>query len=123
MFIMGFLWKRTTATAAMFAIVGGFAMSVFFKFLPGLVDLSFLHSSGFAVINPSSGLYEIPFLDRMAFVFVGCIVGMAVLSLLSKTPSTSTIEIDPTMFRTSRTFAIGAVVVLGVLAVLYGMYW
>jgi SSS family solute:Na+ symporter len=123
MFIMGFLWKRTTATAAMFAIVGGFAMSVFFKFLPGVVDLSFLHNSGFAVINPNSGLYEIPFLDRMAFVFVGCIVGMAVLSLLSKTPSASTIEIDPTMFRTSRTFAIGAVVVLGVLAVLYGMYW
>lgn len=123
MFIMGFFWKRTTATAAMFAIVGGFAMSVFFKFLPGMMDLSFLYESGFAVVNPNSGLYEIPFLDRMSFVFVGCIVGMVVLSLGSKAVSTNTIEIDPAMFRTSRTFAFGALVVMVMLALLYGAYW
>jgi len=123
MFIMGFFWKRTTATAAMFAILGGFALSVCFKFLPAYLDLSFLKGLGFAVHNPASGRFEIPFLDRMAFVFVLSLLGMVVLSLSSKEPSKSTIEIDPTMFRTSRTFAFGALVILIVLAVLYGMYW
>ena len=123
MFIMGFFWKRTTATAAMFAIVGGFALSVCFKFLPAYLDLSFLNGLGFAVLNPASGRFEIPFLDRMAFVFILSILGMVILSLSSKEPSKSTIEIDPTMFRTSGTFAFGAVVILIVLAVLYGMYW
>ena len=123
MFIMGFFWKRTTATAAMFAIVGGFALSVCFKFLPAYLDLSFLNGLGFAVLNPASGRFEIPFLDRMAFVFILSILGMVILSLSSKEPSKSTIEIDPTMFRTSGTFAFGAMVILLVLAVLYGMYW
>ncbi len=123
MFIMGFFWKRTTATAAMFAIVGGFALSVCFKFLPAYLDLPFLNGLGFAVLNPASGRFEIPFLDRMAFVFILSILGMVILSLSSKEPSKSTIEIDPTMFRTSGTFAFGAMVILLVLAVLYGMYW
>ncbi len=123
MFIMGFFWKRTTATAAMFAILGGFALSVCFKFLPSYIDLSFLNSLGLAVLNPASGRFEIPFLDRMAFVFVLSLLGMVILSLSSKEPSKSTIEIDPTMFRTSGTFAFGALVILIVLALLYGMYW
>jgi SSS family solute:Na+ symporter len=59
----------------------------------------------------------------MAFVFVLSLLGMVILSLSSREPSKSTIEIDPTMFRTSGTFAFGALVILIVLAVLYGMYW
>jgi SSS family solute:Na+ symporter len=123
MFIMGFFWKRTTASAAMFAIVGGFALSVLFKFMPTYIDLSFLNSLGFAVLNQTSGLYEIPFIDRMGFVFLTCIVAMIIISSISKEQSKSTIEIDPAMFKTTRSFAVGSGIVIVILIALYTIYW
>lgn len=123
MFILGFFWKRTTAKAAMFAIVGGFALSVFFKLLPLVADLSFLHGSGFAVLSASSGEYEIPFLDRMGFVFVITVFIMVLISYLDKTPPTSTIEIDRKMFIPSTGFVFGSLIVIAVLVFLYVKFW
>src|SRR5690606_24632424 len=48
MFLLGFFWKKTTSNAALFATIGGFVMSMLLKFLPLLVDLSFLAGIGFA---------------------------------------------------------------------------
>lgn len=125
MFIFGFFWKRTTSAAALFAIIGGFISSVIFKFLPGWMDLSFLQSTGFAVINPASGLMEIPFLDRMGFVFLICVIGMVLISIMApahKLP-TRPLEVDFKMFKTSPGFAIGAIIVLIMLAVIYYKFW
>ncbi len=80
MFLLGFFWKKTTSNAALFATIGGFLMSVFLKFLPGFVDLSPLYNIGWAVAN-SSGIFEIPFMDRMSIVFVFCIIGMYIISI------------------------------------------
>ncbi len=125
MFIMGFFWKRTTVNAALFAIIGGFALSVFFKFLPDYADVSFLQSSGFAALNPASGVIEIPFLDRMGFVFVICVVVMITISLL--TPAhlqpKDTLHVDIKMFKTSTGFTVGALVVIVILAILYISFW
>lgn len=125
MFIFGFFWKRTTSAAAMFAIIGGFACSVIFKVLPDYVDVSFLQPFGFAALNPATGIIEIPFLDRMGFVFVICVIGMILISLATpahKRP-TNTIEVDVKMFKTTPGFAIGAIIVLIALAVLYYTFW
>jgi SSS family solute:Na+ symporter len=125
MFIMGFFWKRTTVSAALFAIIGGFLLSVIFKFLPGWVDLSFMQGSGFAVVNPASGIVEIPFLDRMGFVFLICVVVMVALSLM--TPAhlqpKDTLHVDFKMFKTDPMFTVGAVIVLIILAALYITFW
>jgi len=125
MFIMGFFWKRTTINAALFAIIGGFALSVFFKFLPDYADLSFLQSSGFASLNPASGVVEIPFLDRMGFVFVICVVVMVLISLM--TPAhlqpKDTLHVDVAMFKTTKSFAFGALVVVAILITLYTVFW
>jgi len=125
MFIMGFFWKRTTVNAALFAIIGGFALSVFFKFLPDYADVSFLQSSGFAALNPASGVVEIPFLDRMGFVFIICVVVMITISLL--TPAhlqpKDTLHVDVKMFKTSTGFMVGALVVIVILAILYIGFW
>jgi SSS family solute:Na+ symporter len=125
MFILGFFWKRATAPAAMFAIIGGFGLSVLFKFLPEIVDLSFLMSSGFAVMNPANGLVEIPFLDRMGFVFVICVICMILISLLTpkEMQPKNTLGVDASMFKTSPSFAFGAAVVLIIIAILYGYFW
>ena len=44
MFILGFFWKKTTSNAALFSMIGGFLLSILFKFMPAFVDLSFLNS-------------------------------------------------------------------------------
>ena len=109
----------------MFAIIGGFACSVFFKFLPDFADVSFLKVIGHAALNPASGVIEIPFLDRMGFVFIICVIGMVVISLSTpahKLPA-HTLEVDPSMFRTSQGFAIGAIIILVTLTTLYIVFW
>jgi SSS family solute:Na+ symporter len=124
MFILGFFWKKTTSNAALFATVGGFAFSIFFKFLPKMMDLAFLEPLGFAARN-DQGIYEIPFLDRMGFVFVLCIIGMWLISKMETkrgiTPNG--LEVDRKMFRMSPGFTVGVIIVCGILAALYTIFW
>ena len=125
-FIMGFFWKRTNSAGAMFAIVGGFVLSLFFKFaLPKLVSLEPLAAYGFAVKNAESGLYEMPFLDVMGFVFLICVAVMVILGLTDNRAATNPkgLAIDASMFKVSRSFAIGTAIVFGVLVVLYTRFW
>jgi len=124
MFILGFFWKKTTSAAALFATVGGFIFSIFFKFLPKIMDLAFLEPMGFSVKN-ANGVYEVPFLDRMGFVFILCIVGMWIISIAGNRMGAQPkgLEVDKSMFRMSRGFAVGALLVCGILAALYTLFW
>jgi SSS family solute:Na+ symporter len=130
MFILGFFWKRTTSNAALFATLGGFACSCVLKFIPHFMDLSGLVSSGFAKAN-GAGIYEIPFLDRMEIVFLFCVMGMAVISLLGKRPaapggessSGTWLAVDASMFKVTNGFLAGALIVCGALAALYAVFW
>ena len=79
MFILGFSGKNDFKRGII-CYNRGFFFSVFLKFLPGYTDLSFLSKYSFAIRNKASGLYEIPFLDRMAIVFIICIIGMVLIS-------------------------------------------
>ncbi len=124
MFILGFFWKKTTSNAALFAIIGGFLLSVLFKFLPGMIDLSFLSSSGFSKAN-ADGVFEIPFLDRMAFVFLFSIIGMYIISIIDNRRGVKPagLEVDQRMFKVSTSFAVGSLIVCGILVALYSLYW
>lgn len=124
MFILGFFWKKTTSNAALFATIGGFAFSLFFKFLPGIMDLQFLAQFNFAKAN-ADGIYEIPFLDRMGFVFLICVFGMVLISLYEnkKGVQSNGLAINSNMFKVSNSFAVGALIVCGVIAALYTVFW
>jgi len=124
MFILGFFWKKTTSNAALFATIGGFIMSILFKFMPAVIDLSFLHPMGFAVQN-ADGVYEIPFIDRMGFVFALCVIGMYFISIYEnkKGLKPNGLEVDKTMFRMSPSFTVGMLVILSLLAALYTLFW
>ena len=124
MFLLGFFWKKTTSNAAMFATIGGFAFSILFKFLPTMVDLEFLHQFGFAVAN-KDGVFEIPFLDRMGFVFIIAVVGMILISLYDNKRGvvTTPMEVDSKMFKTTPAFTIGSLIVIGILLALYTIFW
>jgi solute:Na+ symporter, SSS family len=124
MFILGFFWKKASSNAALFATVGGFAFSLFFKFLPSIMNLSFLEQFGFAKAN-DKGIFEIPFLDRMGFVFLICVVGMILISLWDNKRGVKAngLEVDRSMFKMNNSFAVGALIILGVLAALYTIFW
>ena len=124
MFILGFFWKKTTSNAALFATIGGLAFAFFFKFLPLFANLSFLAPYGFAKAN-DAGVYEIPFLDRMGFVFLICIVVMYLISMWEnrKGVKPNGLEVDTKMFRVTPGFAVGALIICGLLIALYTVFW
>lgn len=105
-FIMGFFWKKTNSAGAFFAIVGGFliALAMHNNWLPG-TDWTL-----------------VPFLDRMGWVFVICVSVMFVLSLVLPDEKKG-LEIDASMFKTTRGFAIGATIVVMTLIALYTYFW
>ena len=128
MFIMGFFWKKTSSNAAMFATIGGFVLSVILKFLPNYMNLEFLYSTGFATLveqEDKTMLYEIPFLDRMGFVFVICVLLMILISLYDakKGVKVKGLEVDTAMFKVSNGFAVGTMIICGVLVALYSIFW
>jgi len=124
MFLLGFFWKRATSNAALFATIGGFLLSIIFKFIPNYVDLEFLYSSGFAVAN-ADAVYEIPFIDRMGFVFLICVLVMYLISSYENRNGIipNALKVDQGMFRTTTKFAVGALFIIGIIAALYGIYW
>ena len=123
MFLLGFYWRKTTAAAAMFATIGGLVFSVFLKFLPLAMDLSFLAPIGFAVDN-GAGVYEIPFLDRMLIVFVMVVIGMVAMSKMAEQDGTlKRMHIDRSLFRVDGGFALGSAVICVLLVAIYGLGW
>ena len=98
-FLLGFFWKRATAKAALTVIISGFLLSLAFKFY----------------------FTEMPFLDRMGWVFVICVALMVVISLLDPKSKNNkdTLNVEPSMFRTHAGFTVGAVIITGILAALY----
>jgi solute:Na+ symporter, SSS family len=105
-FIMGFFWKRTNSAGALFAIVGGFLIALF------------MHNNWL----PGADWSTVPFLDRMGWVFVICIVVMFILSLVLPDENKG-LEIDTSMFKMDSGFATGASVVIGLLIFLYWYFW
>lgn len=124
MFLLGFFWKKTTSSAALFATVGGFAISFLFKILPQFADLSVLAPIGFAVQN-AEGVYEIPFLDRMAIVFLICVLCMIIISKAGnrKEAEGKALEIDKKMFYPSPAFVVASLIICGILVALYTAFW
>lgn len=128
MFILGFFWKKTSSNAAMFATIGGFVLSVIFKFLPLFVNLEFLYSSGFATLveqKDKTMAYEIPFIDRMGFVFLICVLLMIAISVYDEKRGYQSkgLEIDSKMFKVTNSFAVGSLIITGILVALYTIFW
>lgn len=109
-FLLGFFWKRTTAKAALASAILTIPVSTILKFLPGWTNGAFP---------------DFPFMDRMTIVFVFLMLLMIVMSLLDQRSKDNprVIEIDTKMFRTSPGFIIGSVIIVGILAALYTIFY
>lgn len=109
-FLLGFFWKRTTANAAMAGALLTIPISTVLKFLP-------LWTNG--------RFPDFPFLDRMSITFVSIVLVMITMSLISpkKENDTHVIEVDKSMFRITTGFAIGSIIIMGILLALYTVFW
>ena len=121
-FLLGFFWKRTTARAAIFGIIGGVVLMVLFdKFLPGWYQETPLYT---AFLN-AQGVYEIPFLVSMGWVFFFTVVIMVIVSLLDTRGrhEVNALEVDTRMFRVSPGILTMIIIILGILLALYIRFW
>lgn len=121
-FVLGLFWKKTSTNAAFWGVLISLPLSMLFKFLPYFVDLSFLAPIGFAALK--DGVYEIPFLDRMGFSFLLISLVMIFVSLKeNKNDDPKAIYFDTTYFQTSKIFNVMAVLVIGIVAAVYALFW
>jgi SSS family solute:Na+ symporter len=123
LFIMGFFWKRTTSKEALFALLGGVTFSIVSKYIPtwtGVTDSIFYSS-----FPDADGVYVIPFIDRMGWVFAFCITSMVVISLLDPESKNNPkgLEIDAKMFKLAPSFIVGSVVIVMRWLMLYTYFW
>jgi SSS family solute:Na+ symporter len=109
-FLLGFFWKRTTSTAALTAALLTIPLSTFFKFLPEI-------SQDF--------IAPIPFLHRMSWVFCIIIALMFLITIFDPKSKNNPqgLEIDSKMFKVSPSFIICSVLICGILAALYTVFW
>ena len=109
-FLLGFFWKKTTADAAMAGALLTIPVSTILKFLPGWTN----------------GVFpDYPFLDRMTITFFFVAIVMIVMSLLKPRPATDhhSIEVDTSMFKVTTGFIVGSIIICGILAALYTVFW
>lgn len=109
-FLLGFFWKRTTASAAMAGALLTIPISTVLKFLP---------------VWTGGNFPDFAFLNRMVITFVTIVVVMIAMSLINpkKENDTHVIEVDTSMFKITPGFAFGSILILGVLAALYTVFW
>jgi SSS family solute:Na+ symporter len=102
-FFFGVFWKKTTSNAALTAAILTIPLSTVLKF----------------------GLPNLPFIDRMGVVFLiisALIIAISLYEGKGKDHPKS-IEVNRELFRTSTTFKIGAMVIAGIIAALYIIFW
>lgn len=102
-FFFGVFWKKTTSNAALTAAILTIPLSTVLKF----------------------SLPNLPFLDRMGVVFLVISALIILISLYEGKGKDhpNSIEINRELFKTSTTFKIGAILISGITAALYIIFW
>jgi SSS family solute:Na+ symporter len=109
-FLLGLFWKRTTARAALAAVILTIPLSALLKFLPAW----------------SGGWFpDFAFLNRMTIVFVILVALMVWMTLRDSKSreARAVIHIDRSQYRCTPSFIVGSVVVVVLLTVLYAVFW
>lgn len=102
-FLLGFFWKRTTANAALVAALAGIPLGFAFK----------------------KWVPEMPFLNQMGWVFVILVSLMVAISLAdqSSKDNPKALKVNRSLYKLDQGFAVGALLVTGILAALYLIFW
>ena len=101
LFILGIFWKRANANGALLAALGSFLLSLLMK-----------------LVFP-----EVPFMDRVLYVFFACCALMVAAGLLDRRRPESLIDTSSVDFSTSSAYAVGSFVIIAALTALYFAFW
>lgn len=104
LFFLGLFWKRTTSSAAVVAAALSIPLAIAFKLLPET---------------------PIPFLHRTGWSFLILVAIMVVISLLDPAGKENPkgLVLTKSMFRVSPVFVVFSVLIWGILAALYTVFW
>ncbi len=100
-FVLGMFWARTRTAGAFVAAVGSVVLSFAYK-----------------IYAP-----EIPFMNRVGYVFLICLAATILVSLLQRKPKTSTVDVRDIDYSTGWIFNVASVIVVGILVALYVTFW
>jgi len=109
-FLLGLFWKKTTSGAALFGTILTIPLSATLKFLP----------------DWTGGLFPVyPFLDRMFITFWIVLFLMIIISLLTlaNVKRKEILPFEKSMLDVKPSFVIGSILILGILAALYTVYY
>jgi len=102
LFVLGMFWKKATANAGLVAALGSAILSFALK-----------------VYWP-----ELPFMDRVGLVFIGCVVLAVIVSIKeNKGSHPNAIELDDIQFATSNGYNLSALAVTLILVGFYTAWW
>ena len=101
-FLLGMFWGRASATAALVAAIASAVLSLVFKLL----------------------WPDIPFMNRVGYVFLACLVLAIIISLTTSRRSAShNVDLKDIDYSTGAGFNIAAICVVAILASLYWTFW
>ena len=101
-FLLGMFWKKTTSNGALATAIGSAVLSLVLKIT----------------------LPEVPFMDRIGWIFLACLGFAVAVSYLDKKPSQSkTIDIATIEFTTSKSYNFSAVAVTLIISAFYVCWW
>ncbi|WP_026952651.1 sodium/sugar symporter [Algoriphagus mannitolivorans] len=102
-FFFGVFWKKTTSNAALVGASLSIPLSVVLK-----------------LVFPN-----LPFIDRMGVVFLVLAALMIIISLIEGKGKDhpNSIDVNKELFKTSIQFKIGAILIAGIIAALYTVFW
>ena len=100
-FLLGLFWSRATTAGAFVAAIGSVLLSYLYKVYAA----------------------DIPFMNRVGYVFLICLGAAILVSLAQRKPNASTIDVSNVNYSTSRAFNIASVIVIGILTTLYVTFW
>lgn len=122
-FLLGFFWKRTTSIAAFVGIIAGTILAIVFD---RVLPLNGQYDTWLYTAYPDhKGVYTIPFLVQMGWVFFFTCLIMIITSLLDKNVASksNTMEIDTAMFKVEPRNLILIVIILMLVLALYIKFW
>ena len=104
-FLFGLFWKKSSSRAAISVILISLPLSFFLSFY-----------------FPSSAL---PFMNRMVIVFAVLSILMLVISFVDngKSNDKKALDIESSIYKTTSTFKLASLLVLGMLIAIYTMWW
>ncbi|MBS1488325.1 MAG: sodium/sugar symporter [Bacteroidetes bacterium] len=101
-FLLGMFWKRANGAAALVAALATLPLGLAFN----------------------NWMPDIPFLHRMGYVFLILVGLMVIVSLISPRKENQTgVVVEAKMFSVDKKFALGALLVMGLITALYIVFW